>query len=166
MPVARAQRRGRGVRLCEELVSPALSESPHIERLADAQHSARRGSQQLVLPATPHPSFPTSPRRAQTRSGTARARGGPCGQRGRRSPAESHGEAGCGSARLKRRGRANRIGIAATVAGATEERPGPAKARHPTVYRGEPTGVRLPPQVNEYCGRAAPAVESAGAALS
>lgn len=46
------------MRLCEELVSPALSESPHIERLADAQHSARRGSQQLVLPATPHPSFP------------------------------------------------------------------------------------------------------------
>lgn len=111
MPVARARRRGRGVRLCEELVSPALSESPHIERLADAQHSARRDSQQLVLPATPHPLLV----REQTRCGTARARGGPCGQRGRRSPAESHGEAGCGSARLKRRGRANRIGIAVAL---------------------------------------------------
>lgn len=49
------------MRLCEELVSPALSESPHIERLADAQHSARRGSQQLVLPATPPPLLPHLP---------------------------------------------------------------------------------------------------------
>lgn len=46
------------MRLCEELVSLALSESPHIERLADAQHSARRGSQQLVLPATSPPPPP------------------------------------------------------------------------------------------------------------
>ncbi|KAF3843144.1 hypothetical protein F7725_001993 [Dissostichus mawsoni] len=57
---------------------------------------------------------------------------GACGQRGRRFPPESHGEPGCGSAKLNLCGRANWIGIAPIAAGAIEERPGPAEARYPT----------------------------------
>jgi len=90
---------------------------------------------------------------------------GACGQRGRRFPPESHGEPGCGSAKLNLCGHANWIGIAPIAAGAIVERPGPAEARHPIVTEeNQPESVSQ--QVNEYCGRAAPAVESARAALS
>lgn len=188
---------------------PALSQSAQEQRDAQSGRSGsgaasvrRRGSQQLVSPPTttpplspPSPSLPSSlspspdktNKRGAGRRYKAGDRGGgwPCGQRGRRSAPDSHGEPGCSSARLRRRS----SGIAATKSLRARPRGAPwnrAEGTAPHRYRGEPTRVRRllhllhilappppllpppppPPQVNEYCGRAAPAVESARAALS
>lgn len=120
--------------------------------MADAQHQYRE---------TRNSWSPCSPDERKNPERDDRERGA-CGQRGRRFPLESHGEAGCGSAKLNPCGRAIWIAIAPIVAGAIEERPGPAEARHPNVTE-ENQPECVPPQVNEYCGRGAPAVESARA---
>lgn len=116
--------------------------------------SAPRGSQQLVF---------LRPWR-KNKPGEGRTGEGACGQIGRRFPLESHGEPGCGSETLNPCGHANWIGIAHIAAGALVERPGPSEARHPTVPENQPESISQ--QVNEYCGRAAPAVESGRAAVS
>lgn len=182
---------------------PALSRSAQGQRDAQSGSSVSLGrearnswSHPPTAPHTPLPSLslsaflPLSPspdktnKRGAGRRYKAGDRGGgrPCGQRGRRSAPDSHGEAGCSSARLERRS----SGIAAAESSRAQPRGAPwnrAEGTAPHRYRGEPTRVRLlllfllilappppppppPPQVNEYCGRAAPAVESARAALS
>lgn len=108
-----------------------LSESAK-RKAADAQHQYRE-ARNCWSPCAPD---------ERTNPGRDGRERGACGQRGRRFPPESHGEPGCGSAKLNLFGRANWIGVAPIAAGAIEERPGPAEARHR--YRGEPTGVRFP----------------------
>lgn len=98
--------------------------------------SVPRGSQQLVS---------LRPRREnKPGEGWYRKRGA-CGQRGRRFPLESHGEPGCGSAKLNLCGRANWIGIARIAAGAIRGAPWTGGGTAPHRYGGEPTGVNLPP---------------------
>lgn len=131
-----------------------LSESAK-RTAADAQRQHRE-ARNSWSPCTPN---------ARKNPGRDDRERGACGQRGRRFPPESHGEPGCGSAKLNPCGRANWIGVAPTAAGANRGAPWTGGSTAPRRYRGEPTRVH-PPQVNEYCGRAAPAVESARAALS
>lgn len=108
------------------------------EPAADAQHQHRE-ARNSWSPCVP-PDDGTNPGR------DGRERGGHAVKEGAVSPQRSHGEPGCGSARLNPCGRANWIGVAApSAAGAREERPGPAQARRPTAKRRRTNRSPSPP---------------------